>query len=306
MKIKNNIISILLFFIIKTSYSQDFYIVKTPADSLRDLGDITGAITEYHKTFILDPTDNTNLFNYCCALAINNQNDSCFKYLEILIQHENPQSIFTDPDFYRLRNDKRWPDFENKAIQTLEVKYGKTIIDKDYAKKLWYMRAADQAYYSEIDLAENTTKYPKLIVEALWDLKNTINLKNQNELELLIEKKGWPKISKVGSRAASAAFLIIQHSDSEKQKKYLPILKEYCELQEADWQDYALMYDRIQTSENKPQKYGTQIRFNEVTNKNELYPLEDETKVNEWRKAFGMGPLEDYLSLWNIKFEPKK
>jgi len=64
------------------------------------------------------------------------------------------------------------------------------------------------------------------------------------------------------------------------------------------------MYDRIQTSDNKPQKYGSQVRLNPNTNKYELYPLLDETKVDQWRKEVGLGPLADYVSHWDIKFEP--
>lgn len=66
------------------------------------------------------------------------------------------------------------------------------------------------------------------------------------------------------------------------------------------------MYDRIQTNENKPQKYGSQIKYNEATKSYELFPLLDETKVDEWRKEIGMRPLSEYVARWNIKFEPKK
>jgi hypothetical protein len=65
------------------------------------------------------------------------------------------------------------------------------------------------------------------------------------------------------------------------------------------------MYDRVQVSENKPQRYGSQVRINSQTSKDELYPLEDESKVDEWRKEIGMQPLADYLLHWNIKWEPK-
>ena len=140
----------------------------------------------------------------------------------------------------------------------------------------------------------------------MWDLKNKINKQNQEELEKLIETKGWPKISEVGGAASTAAFLIIQHSDIEKQKKYLPVIKKLCEQKDAMWQDYALMYDRILVTEKKPQKYGSQINYNEQTKKYELFPLEDESKVDEWRKEVKLGPLSEYVSQWGIVFTPKK
>jgi len=66
------------------------------------------------------------------------------------------------------------------------------------------------------------------------------------------------------------------------------------------------MYDRIQTNENKPQKYGSQVKYNEQTKKYELFSLEDESKVDEWRKEVGLCPLSKYVSQWGIVFTPKK
>jgi len=54
------------------------------------------------------------------------------------------------------------------------------------------------------------------------------------------------------------------------------------------------------------QKYGMHTSYNEQTKTAELYPLEDESKVNEWRKEIGLPPLEEYLKQFNIIFRPKK
>jgi hypothetical protein len=89
------------------------------------------------------------------------------------------------------------------------------------------------------------------------------------------------------------------------QKKYLPMIRKSCEANELPWQRYANIYDRCLFNENKPQKYGTHTRYNEQTKREELYPLEDESKVDEWRKELGLEPLSDYLARFNIKFQPK-
>ena len=36
-------------------------------------------------------------------------------------------------------------------------------------------------------------------------------------------------------------------------------------------------------------------------NTNELYPLEDESKVDEWRREIGLEPLDDYLLRTGIR-----
>ena len=306
MNFKITFLTFVLTIIIQNCNAQEFTIMKSTADSLRDEGDLKGAISEFQKSHIKNPKDEINLYNYACALSITSQNDSCFKYLNLVIELDTSISILIDPDFIRIKEDKRWIKFESRLIKMLEVKNKKPINDLPYAKTLWKMAALDQAYYSDIRLAERKIGINSTVVNALWDLKQIINNKNQKELEGLLQAKGWPKISAVGQSASTTAFLIIQHSNIAKQKQYLPIIKKLCSIKESDWQEYALMYDRIQVSENKPQKYGSQIHFNEKTQTNELYPLENETKVEEWRKELGMESLADYVSMWGLKFEPKK
>lgn len=283
-----------------------FTIVVSPADSLREAGDLNGAIEEFRKIYLSDSTNGGNIYNFACALALTNQKDSCFKYLYKSIEIDTTQFALTDPDFISIKDDKRWNEFEDKLIALLTIKFNEALDDIEYAKELWRMHAKDQAYYQEIEIAEKKTGMSSTVVKALWTLKHIYNEENQKRLEALIEQKGWPKSYGVGVTASQAAFLVIQHSDNEKQKKYLPMIEKLCGENQASWHDYALMYDRIQTNDNKPQKYGSQVIYNDKTKKHELLPLLDETKVDEWRKEIGMEPLADYLAYWEIKFEPKK
>lgn len=275
------------------------------ADSLSHAGDMKASIEEHKRVFQIDSLDYLNVYNLACLLSIERQTDSAFKYLYYSARLNSTELPLTDPDFIPLKDDKRWPVFEDYLVSLIQTKYEHPINDEVYARKLWHMRALDQAYYVEIGLAERKIGRNSSVVYALWKMKESINEQNQKELEGLVSKKGWPKISQVGKHAAGAAFLVIQHSDLEKQKKYLPIIKKLCEEKEADWGSYALMYDRIQVDQNKPQRYGSQVIFNNKTNKYELGTLEDESKVEEWRKAIGMQPLADYLMGWDIKWEPK-
>ena len=261
---------------------------------------------EFKNIYSKNPTNQNNIYNYACALSITKQADSSFKYLDIAVDMDTSTTALTDPDFLYIMENPKWDAFENRLISMLEKKYKMPLKDINDAKKLFKMMALDQAYYSDIDIVQKKIGMNSTVEIALWDLKDRINKQNQIELEQLIDTKGWPKVTDVSYTGSTAAFLIIQHSDNEKQKKYLPIIKKLCEQKEADWQSYALMYDRIQVSENKPQKYGSQFKYNEQTKKNEFYPLEDETKVDEWRKEVGLHPLSEYASQWGIVFPPKK
>jgi hypothetical protein len=53
---------------------------------------------------------------------------------------------------------------------------------------------------------------------------------------------------------------------------------------------------------NIPQRYGIHPYLdNSPEHQNKLYPLEDEYRVDEWRKEIGLEPLKDYLVRTGIK-----
>lgn len=284
------------------------YIVPPSAgDKLYDKGDIKGAIAEYKKEIKKGPSKIGFIaHNLACAFTKNGQPDSAFKYLIIALRFDTSAFVLTDPDLLPLRNEVQWHAFEQSVLDGLKIKYSAQIKDFPLAAKLWEMDARDQAYYYEIDLAEKKMGMSCPVAIALWNAKEALNRQNLADLDSIIRVKGWPKISEVGHMASGAAFLIIQHSTVELQEKYLPTIKALCDQKEADWQSYALMYDRVQTSNGKPQLYGSQIRFNEGTKKYELFPIEDEKNVDKRRAEMGMEPLENYVLQWGIKYKIPK
>lgn len=297
-----------------------FSIVLTPGDSLRDVGDLHAAIGAYKISIapgdIYNAENNSaersvyfaDMYNLACAFSRMGQQDSALKYLERFTA-ESKDSVgeaLTDPDFVNIRSASGWSKLESTIIRNYSAKSHFSIKDLDYARKLWHMHAIDQAYYDDITLAEQKTGKTSTVVLALWDLKKKLNEENQKELVKLIREKGWPKRSVVGASSAGTAFLVIQHSDLARQQEYLPVIKDLCRTGEAGWQEYALMYDRIQVGLGKPQRYGSQIRYDPVTRKNELSELENPEKVDEWRKELGLQPLSAYLANFRIEWPMQK
>lgn len=269
-------------------------------DSLYELGELEAAIVEYRQQYALTPA--LASYNLARAYARNYQRDSAFRYMEESIRYDSTAEAFTEPAFLLLRHDKRWKAFEDKLVAAIQASRPGTVKDVPLAKKLWELAAWDQAYFYEINIAERKIGMDSPVNQALWELKDKVNKENQRVLDSIIVKKGWPKISQVGKTAAHAAFLVIQHSNPALQQKHLPTIKKLCEQGEARWQDYALMYDRVQVFQNKPQRYGSQVRFNEATGQNELFPIEDEKNVNKRRAEVGLEPLEEYASYFGIKY----
>jgi len=275
------------------------------ADSLVNEGDIQGAIAEYKKMYSLNPDDARTAYNYACVLSRGSQIDSGFRYLNLAVRLNPSATPLTDPDLLNLREDKRWADFENNLIPILNRKNGNAIKDIDYAKSLWRLLCMDQYCFYETGIAARKLGPGSPVVAALRRLQTMINDNNLKELESLLSQKGWPRRSEVGPEAAGAAFFVLQHSNAVAQQKYISMFEECCRENEGNWQQYALMFDRMRMNQNKPQRFGTHTYLDpRAGSPNELYPLEDDSKVDEWRKEIGLEPLKDYLTRTKIKYKP--
>lgn len=156
------------------------------------------------------------------------------------------------------------------------------------------MHETDQSQRSRITEVTNRLGPGSAEVQALWKVQKEIDDRNIRRLEEIIAEHGWPKISAVGARAASAAFLILQHSDITYQKKYLPLTRAAVAAQEMRGSSLALLEDRILMREGKKQIYGSQLRSNSA-GQLEVHPIEDEANVDQRRAAVGLPPLAEYL-----------
>jgi hypothetical protein len=117
-----------------------------------------------------------------------------------------------------------------------------------------------------------------------------------NRLRRIVAERGWPGRSLVGRDAASAAFLIVQHSPSDAfQREILPLLEAAADSGEAAAADVAMLTDRVRTREGKPQVYGTQFRV--VDGHLEPFPIEDPAGLDARRRRVGLLPMADYVRM---------
>jgi hypothetical protein len=128
---------------------------------------------------------------------------------------------------------------------------------------------------------------------ALWGDQTSIDKANQARIDEIVKTYGWPGKKEFGQKAATAAFLVIQHSTPEMMKRYLPILQNAMENGDADKQSFAMLDDRVRTHEGRPQRYGSQIRGNRDTRMT-FWQIEDEENVDMRRAEMGLEPLAEY------------
>lgn len=125
-----------------------------------------------------------------------------------------------------------------------------------------------------------------------WEI---IDSMNTEDLKLLLEIHGWPKISAFGEEAENDAWLLVQHADRDPdfQKRVLGILETLLPQNETNARNFAYLYDRVAGAENRQQRYGTQGRC--VGPKDwDPHPLEEPERVDELRASVGLEPLAEY------------
>lgn len=124
-----------------------------------------------------------------------------------------------------------------------------------------------------------------------WD--DSIAYQNIAKLKVIIEKIGWPSISKVGHSGSYNAWLLVQHADHDPnfQKKCLELMKAEPN-GEVSKKDIAYLEDRIAVGDGRNQIYGTQFHKN-TNGKVKPFPIKDPDNVNNFRKNIGLETLKE-------------
>lgn len=133
-----------------------------------------------------------------------------------------------------------------------------------------------------------------------------VDAKNRQRLKAIIKDFGFPTKAMVGKDAMHGIFLIIQHSDGDKewQASQLVDIEQAVKKGDMDGQSYAYLYDRIKMNAGEIQRYGTQFSHVDPLNETvELAETEDLENLNVRRMEVGMMPFELYkeMMLKNLK-----
>ena len=215
-----------------------------------------------------------------------------FKWLYITPQQDHIL-ILLDRRLANLRKHVRWDELDLRVRASYSNKNQPAL-----AFMLDSLAAEDQRYRTleyafrritntiEGDLNETQFQIPD-------DTKGKMVSHDKRNLSIVLELLNayeWPKISDVGLRPARAPYYAINHSqDIELIEKYLPLLQHSCETGEAEWINYANMYDRLMQLKDLPQKYGTHYLIDGKTVT--YYKFDNLEEVNRNRTRIGLKEL---------------
>ena len=166
--------------------------------------------------------------------------------------------------------------------------------------ELEQMLETDQKHRALIFKAEGAAR------DALWKKQLPIDEKNQQRVDEIIAKFGWPGATNVGRKGALAVFLVIQHAPLPVMKRHYAAMNAEMKNGEMQKENFALIEDRIRMYEERPQLYGSQIKNDPETGKRIIWKIEDEANVDKRRAEMGLPPLIEYAKFFGIDYVPVK
>jgi hypothetical protein len=133
-------------------------------------------------------------------------------------------------------------------------------------------------------------------VRNLLEDMTAVDERNLARLDEMISEHGWPGDSLVGPEAASAASLILQHADTARQERYLPLIRDAVKDGRTDALRLAELEDEISVANTGSQLYGTEITLDLVTRVAKLVPVIDPEGLDARRAEIGLPPMAEYLA----------
>lgn len=297
-----SILILTLLFISVLGSAQTFEEKITEGDKLYSEGKFEASAQAFDAAFKLDEGDRLSYYNAACSWALTGDTINSMKYLNLAADKgwSNVKHVKTDKDLASLRDLFGWNDIVAKVQANLDN--AEKDLNKPLKEQLEKIYVRDQTLRQLYEHAEELFGRESEEMDYFWEVVAEQDAKNEAEVIEIIEKYGWVGRSEVGGQANMALWLVIQHAPIEVQEKYLPQLKISVEKNESSGNHLALLEDRINMRNGKPQIYGSQIVSDPETGKDMVYEVFEPEFVNARRASVGLGPIEDYVARWNIEW----
>jgi hypothetical protein len=243
-------------------------------------------------------------YNAACSWALANKPDSAFVQLFKIAEHGNYKNyghIVNDTDLSSLHKDERW----SKVLSIVKNNKEKaeSNLDKPLVAILDTIYQEDQSYRKQIKEIEEKYGWESNEMEAHWKIINEKDSINLLKVTKILDERGWLGTDVIGNQGNSTLFLVIQHSDSTTQEKYLPMMRDAVIKGNAKGSSLALLEDRVALKKGEKQIYGSQIGRDQETGQYYVLPLIDPDNVNQRRAEVELGTIQDYISNWNITWD---
>ncbi|WDF68831.1 hypothetical protein PQ465_00255 [Sphingobacterium oryzagri] len=156
-----------------------------------------------------------------------------------------------------------------------------------------------------------TGKYSAYTNEE-WDaFKDSVFQHNQKIIEDYFRRFGYLGYQQVGKESSNHFWLMVQHSDHDPafQRRVLRAMKKQVKKKNANPENYAYLFDRVQVNAGKKQVFGTQLTYLVKTTGRAIpkIGLIDSANVDRLRKEHLLPPLKEYLNaMTELHFQMNK
>lgn len=154
--------------------------------------------------------------------------------------------------------------------------------------------------------------YESAEFQKLNEIYHTNHDINEKKILEILETQGWPNKNIIGEQGNLTICNVLQHSDIEIRKKYLPIMRKAVEEDQLAPRLLARAEDRLATDRGDLQIYGGQIKYYPNTKNFDVWPIIDPVNVDKRRAKIGLGPIAEFLSNlrnpieWNLVKQIKR
>lgn len=167
--------------------------------------------------------------------------------------------------------------------------------DRERLERMGVLDQVGRRALNPIDLSVLPDAERQAAEAAMWAPLMAVDDRLLAELLTMVPPEGWFLESVYGEKAASAAFLIIQHSGVDQWRRFVPVLEPLVATGEINPTQYGLMYDRLAINEGRPQRYGTQMTCKAGKFVVDWDNIEDPANADARRAALGFpGTLAEY------------
>lgn len=131
---------------------------------------------------------------------------------------------------------------------------------------------------------------------------NTIQIidsTNRVILNTLFDEYGYLGVSLLNSEMKDYMGIMTLHQNLDFQLEHIGKIEEAADNNECSLYIFAYLLDKIKVAQKEPQIFGSQVYYSEKDSIFKLYPISRKNKVNERRKEYGLGKIEDYIKSFN-------
>lgn len=134
---------------------------------------------------------------------------------------------------------------------------------------------------------------------------------NERKIREILDSQGWPSRDIIGEQGNLTICNVLQHSEVEIRKKYLPIMQTAVEEKELAPRLLARAEDRLATDRGDLQIYGGQMKYYPETKSFNVWPVYDPVNIDKRRAKIGLEPITDHLKNrfnfeWNLEEQIKR